>query len=194
MLVVGVVIATVLALTPALATEVAKDVRCNVSKVLGAHERCSSAATLATRSAANDLVPASRVRTVQGASDLRARVAVAAPCASQGSCGYCGIGGIGTGGCTKAKLRYNVAWCARNSRNLRGNGKKCRIEADWLSDLDNRIFTRCNIASALAAAGVAKESKYWLELTELSDPWVGGLSWLASTLGTWYAEAYCNHH
>ena len=126
--------------------------------------------------------------------DVGARAAVAAPCASQGACGYCGIGGIGTGQCTKSKLAANVAWCARHSRNLGGNGQKCRVEAGWLSDLDNTIFTRCNIASALAAAGISKETRYWLQLTDLSDPWVGGLSWLASTLGAWYVNAYCKHH
>jgi hypothetical protein len=63
-----------------------------------------------------------------------ARMAVAAPCASQGSCKYCGIGGVGTGNCTTAKLEYNVAWCGRHKLQLgAGNKAKCAAEARYLS-------------------------------------------------------------
>lgn len=63
-----------------------------------------------------------------------ARVAVAAPCASQGSCKYCGKGGIWTGNCTRAKLEYNVAWCGRNKAHLSSyNEAKCKAEARYLS-------------------------------------------------------------
>jgi hypothetical protein len=62
-----------------------------------------------------------------------ARIAVPAPCASQGSCQYCGIGGIWTGNCTRAKLEYNVAWCGRNRSHLSSYNKaKCKAEAGYL--------------------------------------------------------------
>jgi hypothetical protein len=62
-----------------------------------------------------------------------ARVAVAAPCAGQGTCQYCGSGGIGTGECTLAKLEFNVAWCGRNKGHLSSYNKaKCRAEASYL--------------------------------------------------------------
>ncbi len=62
-----------------------------------------------------------------------ARITVAAPCASQGSCKYCGRGGIWTGNCTRAKLEYNVAWCGRNKAHLSSYNKaKCKAEAGYL--------------------------------------------------------------
>jgi hypothetical protein len=60
-------------------------------------------------------------------------VAVAAPCAGQGSCQYCGTGGIGTGNCTWTKLEFNVGWCGRNKAHLSSYNKaKCTAEAGYL--------------------------------------------------------------
>lgn len=67
------------------------------------------------------------------AKPTKAHISVAAPCASQGSCKYCGSGGIWTGGCTRAKLEFNVRWCGRQ-KHLRGaNRTKCKAEARYLS-------------------------------------------------------------
>ena len=69
-----------------------------------------------------------------GGRKAAAHSAVAAPCASQGSCQYCGSGGVGTGNCTRAKLEYNVAWCGRNRHHLGAyNTGKCKAEARFLS-------------------------------------------------------------
>jgi hypothetical protein len=79
-----------------------------------------------------------------------AHVAVAAPCASQGSCGYCGIGGVWTGNCTRAKLEYNVAWCGRNKHHLNaGNKAKCKAEAGYLSSGPaNQLLPWINVVCA----------------------------------------------
>jgi hypothetical protein len=79
-----------------------------------------------------------------------AHIAVAAPCASQGSCKYCGIGGIWTGNCTRAKLEYNVRWCGRHRHHLsRANKAKCKAEAGYLSSgPPNQLLPWVNVVCA----------------------------------------------
>ena len=98
-----------------------------------------------------------------------AHVAVAAPCAPQGSCRYCGSGGIGTGNCTMAKLEFNVAWCGRNKAHLSPYNKaKCTAEAHYLTGFGKPdallpwISIICAPSNArtiyLVVTGVAKET------------------------------------
>ncbi|MGA2926886.1 MAG: hypothetical protein ABSG43_12980 [Solirubrobacteraceae bacterium] len=91
------------------------------------------AVAIATMIAAGLMDGPALARGVTGRPRPAARVAVAAPCAAQGSCQYCAPGGVSTGNCTRSKLEYNVAWCGRNKRRLSAANKaKCAAEARYL--------------------------------------------------------------
>jgi len=103
--------------------------------VIGAGLVTGSALARGPERSATATATASATAAARAPTQLRFRTAVAAPCASQGSCGYCGIGGVWTGNCTRARLEYNVTWCGRHRRGLSGAGKaKCKAEAGYLGD------------------------------------------------------------
>jgi hypothetical protein len=93
---------------------------------------------------------------------------------------YCGIGGIWTGGCTRAKLEYNVRWCGRQKHLRGGNRAKCRAEARCLgsgppNQLQPWIEAICAPTAARSiyayVAGVASKS--------------GGFSVVCAGIGVW---------
>ncbi len=213
-LVATVVIAIVASSAPALGSQVVRGVNCTIQRIFGEGTACaaptprSSHPTFVSYPLRGGPPDVGGPSGVGGASGVggpgpgspggsgSVHTAVAAPCASQGSCGYCGKGGIGTGACSKRALTYNIRWCAAQaragSRAYYANRHKCETEAQWLADYDNHLFSRCDIAGILAGTGLGKDAAFYLRLAELSDPAVEALSWIAGIIGAKAAGIYCH--